>query len=418
VVGKFSDQEIVETFVYLIARYLVVRQERVDLSETGVGYNTVKYNELGKAEFVNPNLDVAYLEAWVAVDEETPVVLEIPEVRGRYYTAQVCDEWAEIVANIHEVSYPEHPFGQFVFCLEGSDPQIPEGAVRVDLPSSKAKILARVERQGDDETAVALQHDFRLRSLGVPSVRSAVEIPMFTNDSPITVDAFNKPTVIEVLAGAPDAMRSSDAFQARVLEIADLVEGSEADRNAVDEVIRTQAWPAIIEFIRSYGDKRGGWISTTGKPTGFGDDYWFRAAANFAGIWWNANTEVVYYIGEKDSTGGDLNGSNQYLLHYQPEDLPGLHVNAYWSLTLMSLPDYRVVPNALDRYNINNLTDLAYEPDGSLKLYLGGTLPNGAPESNWLPAPSERPFTLNHRFYRPKTEVLNGDYYVPPLTRI
>jgi hypothetical protein len=41
-------------------------------------YNVVKYNTAGSADFVNPNLDVAYLEAWVAVDERTPVVLEIP----------------------------------------------------------------------------------------------------------------------------------------------------------------------------------------------------------------------------------------------------------------------------------------------------------------------------------------------------
>jgi hypothetical protein len=42
--------------------------------------NVIKFNDLGKAEFVNPNLDVAYLEAWFAVDEQTPVILEIPKV--------------------------------------------------------------------------------------------------------------------------------------------------------------------------------------------------------------------------------------------------------------------------------------------------------------------------------------------------
>lgn len=148
---------------------------------------------------------------------------------------------------------------------------------------------------------------------------------------------------------------------------------------------------------------RGGWSATTGKLTGFRDDIWFRAAANFGGIWWNNNQEVVYYIGEKDENDDDLNGDASCVVRFGAGDTPDHHVNAYWSLTLMSLPDYRVVPNPLDRYNLNNITPFENEEDGSLKLYLGGTLPVGAPESNWLPAPPGKAFTLNHRYYVPKT---------------
>ena len=107
-----SEQEIVDAYIYILARYLVIRQEHIDLAEEGSTYNEIKFNELGKAEFVNPNLDVAYLEAWIAVDENTPVILEIPRVEGRYYTAQLMDEWADIIANINERNYPEHPYGR------------------------------------------------------------------------------------------------------------------------------------------------------------------------------------------------------------------------------------------------------------------------------------------------------------------
>jgi len=418
VVGRFTDEEIVEAFLYLVARYLVIRQEHIDLSEVGVDYNVLKLNELGKAEFPNPNLDVAYLEAWLAVDEHTPVVLEIPEIAGRYYTAQVCDEWADIITNIHERSYPDHPFGKFVFCLAGSSLQLPEGAVRVDLPSSKAKILARVERQDDDESAIALQHQFRLTSLAAPVVAPAVDIPMFTNEAPITVDAFTRPWLDQVLASASDQMPGALSYQATVRAIADMVETDETARAEIDEIIGTQAWPALARFIKGFGDRRGGWSATTGRPTGFDDDLWFRAAANYGGIWWNNNQEVVYYIGEQDKDGNDLNGDNSYLIHFGANDTPDQHVHAYWSITLMSLPDYRVVPNPIDRYNLNNLSPFEYEEDGSLKLYLGGSLPDGAPESNWLPAPPGRPFTLNHRYYVAKDDVLSGDWYVPPLIRL
>jgi hypothetical protein len=413
-----TEQQVVDAYIYTLGRYLVIRQEHIDIAEEGVDYNVIKYNELGKAEFVNPNLDVAYLEAWFAVDEKTPVILEIPKIEGRYYTAQLCDEWADIISNINERNYPDHPYGQYALCLKGSNPKIPDGALRIDLPSKKAKMLARVERKGDDAGAVKLQRSFKIIKTGEPKIEPAVEIPMFTNKEPITVDAFKQPMLDKVLNSAPDLMKLSVGMQKQVRDIAAFIARNEANRTTIDTIIKKKAFPALIQFIRSYGDARGGWIATTGKDKGFGEDYWFRTAANYAGIWWNCNQEVVYFIGEKDDAGTPLNGDNVYVIHFKKEDLPEKHVNAYWSLTLMSLPDYRVVPNQLDRYNFNNRSQFAFEPDNSLKLYLSGTLPEGAPESNWLPAPKSSPFTLNLRMYVPKKEVLSGEYYVPPIEKM
>ena len=109
--------------------------------------------------FVNPNLDVVYSEAWLAVDADTPVILDIPEMpAGLYYTAQIVDEWAEITHNINERNDPDHPVGRFAICLAGSSPTIPDGCNRIDIPSSKAKLLTRVELADDTDRAVRLQH--------------------------------------------------------------------------------------------------------------------------------------------------------------------------------------------------------------------------------------------------------------------
>ena len=412
-----SEKDVVDTYIYVLARYLVIRQERIDIAEEAVDYNVIKFNELGKAEFVNPNLDVAYLEAWFAVDETTPFVLEVPKVEGRYYTAQIMDEWADILYNVNERNLPDHPCGRFALCLSGSNPTIPEGAVRLDLPSRKAKMLARVERKGDDQGALALQHQFRIIKSREPAIVPAVEIPMFSNKELITVDAFSQPMLDQVLNSAPDNMKMAPGMQKQARDIAAFIAKAEDNRAAIDAIIRQKAVPGLVQFVRSYGDKRGGWIATTGKETGFGEDFWFRAAANFAGIWWNNNQEVVYFIGEADAAGTPLDGDSVYVLDFKPEDLPAKHVNAYWSLTLMSLPDYRVVPNRLDRFNFNNRSQFTFEPDGSLKLHLASELPSGVPESNWLPCPKGRPFTLNLRTYVPKAEVLSGEYYVPPIVK-
>jgi hypothetical protein len=81
----FDEQIIADAYVYLMGRALVVRQEHIDIAGQG-GYNVAFHNALGSAEFVNPNLSVANTEAWIAVDDDTPVVLEIPKIEGRYYT--------------------------------------------------------------------------------------------------------------------------------------------------------------------------------------------------------------------------------------------------------------------------------------------------------------------------------------------
>jgi hypothetical protein len=412
-----SEQDVIDSYIYILGRYLVIRQEHIDMAEEGVDYNVIKYNELGQAEFVNPNLDVAYLEAWLAVDENTPVILEIPRIEGRYYTAQLCGEWADIVANLNERNYPDHPYGKFVFALEGSTPSIPEDAVRIDLPSKKVKMLARVERQGDDDGAVALQRAFRIVKLGEPEIEAPVAIPMFSNDDPIGVDAFRKPMVEDVLASAPDVMTIAAAHQRNVLAIADFVAENESNAAVIEEIIRTKALPHLVAFIRAGGDSRGGWTSTR-EYTDLGDDYLARTAVNYAGIWWNSSLEVVYYMGATDQSGNPLHGDHAYVIHFQPEDLPQHYVDAYWSLTMLSLPDYRVVPNALNRFSINNLSEFQYEDDGSLRLYIAAEMPEDVPSENWLPSPQAAPFTMNLRMYVPKESVLTGEWYAPSIERV
>jgi len=135
-----SEQDVADAYIYLLGRALVIRQEHMDLKGPGISYNLIKYNPLGSADFVNPNLDVAYLEAWFAVDGDTPVLLEVPEVKGRYYTAQILDEWAEVIVNINERTFPSQPFGKFALVKPGSTVKIPDDAARIELHSSKAKM--------------------------------------------------------------------------------------------------------------------------------------------------------------------------------------------------------------------------------------------------------------------------------------
>ena len=63
-----DENTIADAYIYLLGRVLVIRQENMDRGSPGFAYNAIKYNPIGEADWVNPNLDTAYIEAWFAVD--------------------------------------------------------------------------------------------------------------------------------------------------------------------------------------------------------------------------------------------------------------------------------------------------------------------------------------------------------------
>jgi hypothetical protein len=274
--------------------------------------------------FVNPNLDVVYSEAWIAVDEHTPAILEVPAVPSEtYYTAQIVDEWAEITYNVNDRTFPEHPHGTFAICLAGSDPEIPAGAVRLDIPSGKAKLLARVQILDNLDQAVASQHGFSLQSAGTPQVEPAIDIAMFTN----TAHRGRRCSRVRQALAAPDRSGHGDEFAPRLKQIADFVASDPAHARQIDELVATTIFPGSIHAMTHMNEVGNGWRST-GNRTGFGSDYQFRAIANFGGIWWNSTTEVIYYPLQADQAGQLSTGDHTYAIRFAAGESPGQHVEA------------------------------------------------------------------------------------------
>src|SRR5215510_11908369 len=143
--ARVTDKDVIEAYKYMLARWLVLRQEALDFKE-GFKWNQIIHREPGAVSWANPNLDVVYSEAWIAVDDKSCTLIELPDIKGRYYTVQALNGWGEVTANINERNYPKHPFGKFAFCLKGAKGIIlPKGTQRVDLPSRKSRILMRIE---------------------------------------------------------------------------------------------------------------------------------------------------------------------------------------------------------------------------------------------------------------------------------
>jgi hypothetical protein len=150
--ARVSDKDIVDAYQYMLGRWLVPRQETLDVKE-GLKWNEVKHREPGGVAWANPNLDVAYSEAWIAVDEASCTLVNLPEIKGRCYTVQLLNGWGEVTTNINERKFPRHPFGTFAMCLRGAKVALPAGTQRIDLPNKKSRILMRVELGADPAAA-------------------------------------------------------------------------------------------------------------------------------------------------------------------------------------------------------------------------------------------------------------------------
>ena len=87
--------------------------------------------------------------------------------------------------------------------------------------------------------------------------------------------------------------------------------------------------------------------------------------------------------------------------------------NAFWSLTMYGADDF-LVDNPINRYTIGDRSDLKYNEDGSLDVYIQNEQPAHDKEPNWLPAPKGA-FTVTMRIYWPKESYLNGSWKIPAV---
>jgi len=405
--SRLSDRDIVEAYEYMLGRWLVLRQENLDFKE-GFKWNQIIHREPGGVDWANPNLDVVYSEAWVALDEKTCTLIELPEIKGRYYTVQALNGWGEVTANINERNYPKHPFGKFAFCLKQAKVMLPKGTQRVNLPSRKSRILMRVELGANPAEAIALQKKTTMKALGSPAIDEAVVKPDFPNNKLPGVEGFDKTE--DILGSEPD-------LNVGMIDVRDKARAvgraanDPAQRAHVDEVIRKLAIPSFLGEIPKMGKIVDGWI----RPRLIGNyrtDYVMRSITNYAGIWANSSKEVVYFAAQ------GLDGSQTFTQTYPKDALPQTKTHYFWSVVAVDGVDYKIIPNSLNRYLLNKQSPLALNDDGSLTLVFAPKQPDGIPESNWLPTPNGKKYNMTYRFYGPSKDVADGKYYPPPLVRI
>ena len=413
-VQTITDQEVSDTYLYLLGRLLVLRQQQLDFQE-GFKWNALVHRKPGEVDWPNPNLDVAYSEAWVAVDEKSCLIVSVPRITGRYYTVQFLNGWGETVANINERVFPQRPSGEFAICLQGSQVPVPAGAQRLDVPVKYMRVLTRVALGSNWDEAVALQRQFELRATGQPAFPTIPTTPIFDIEELLGVEAFEAAGA--ALDSEADINPGMEQLQATTRAIARAVRDP-ATRARVDQVIRSKAFAEFKKAMPTLGDGtvRNGWAvpSTIGV---YGENWLLRTLVNDGGIWANTMQEVIYYKAFVDPAGTPLSGDNAYTLHFPKDQLPEQYATYFWSVIAVDAAHRRVLPNPQKRYLLNKETNPQYGQDGSLTLYFADAKPEAAPDGNWLPTPKGIGYSLTFRFYRPKGAVAQRTYFPPPLMK-
>jgi len=409
-----TDQQVSDSYIYLLSRLLVLRQQQTDFQE-GFKWNTLIHRKPGDVQWPNPNLDVAYSEAWVAVDEKSCLMVSVPKISGRYYTVQFLNGWGETVANINERVFPQHSNGEFAVCLKGSQVDVPSGAQRVDVPVKYMRVLSRVELGRNENEAVALQQKVTFRPTRAPAVPEVPKTVMFDIEALPGVEAFESAEL--ALDSEADINPGMESLHATTRAIAKAIKDP-AERQRVDQVIKTKAIPEFNRAAPTLGDGtvRNGWVvpSTIGI---YGSNWLLRTLVNDGGIWANSYEEVIYYKAFVGPDDAPLSGDNSYTLHFTKEQLPAQYATHFWSIIAVDSVHRRVLPNPKKRYLLNPETNPQYGKDGSLTLYLADAKPANAPDGNWLPTPKGQHYSLTFRFYRPKGAVADHSYFPPALVK-
>ena len=376
------------------------------------------------------NVDTLYSLMWFDVAQE-PLLISVPDSGGRFYLLQMCDMWTDVFD-----SPGKRTTGTSAEVLAIAGPgwqgQLPAEATLIHSPTAIGWIIGRTQTNGkaDYDAVHKFQAGLIATPLGQwgkpyqpPAGRINPDWDMAT--PPITQVEKLGPAAYFSLFAELTALNPPHANDYPILHQMRRIGIEPGKPFAFDRVspeiqrALTEAGPAALNTIKARLAKAGvanaGWRTNLTAIGTYGADYLNRAGVAYAGIGANTIEDAVYPTAFIDAEGKPFSSDSRYLLHFNKDQIPP--VRAFWSLTMYNEKQL-LAANPIDRFAIGDRDKLAFNPDGSLDLYIQRESPGKDKESNWLPAPASGSFTMNMRLYWPKAEVLDGTWSPPGVARV
>lgn len=376
-----------------------------------------------------PNNDTVYSGALLELADE-PIILTVPEIQDRYWSVEVADCYTENLFYIGTRATGGHA-GNHAFVGPNWKGALPADVIVHRVPYNSLMFALRIGViPGDNEDlkkVLGLQQKFALTSLsnwGDPKKFGQAEVPKLAPRPNYTGNLAFFQTLADLLPEDPPTDQHAAAV--KLLERGGIVVGQPFDPAKLDEPTRKGLTRAALEAPQMMKWKvkyRGTPYPTRWnnlRPGDYGVDYLDRAAGALEGLFVHDREEAVYFSTYEDGDAQLLDGKNNYVLHFDKDEIPPTLKNGFWSITIYGA-DFQLVKNPIDRFSIGDRTNgLVYNANGSLDIYIQGAAPQGK-ESNWLPSPPDGLFRLNYRIYLPEEPARNPDTlskYLPPLKKI
>lgn len=446
-------KNVANAYLYAYPLVLMAESKRAYLNQTGNDDQSTTnrfrhirdFPDHSFREVVRPNNDTLYSVAWLDLDRE-PVILSVPDTKGRYYVMPFMDAWTNVFAMVGKRTTGTQA-GSYAIVGPNWKGSLPQGLRAIAAPTPSVWLIGRIQTNGaDDVAAVAqLQAKFTLTTLSRwaedrneastvdASVKKGLRLasrskltkedslgPMEKVDSYSANEFFKQFARLVAKQGALEFDEDALTNMRRLGLLSESLklDGRFEKLGPIDQLIYTAAititQKKLADSIRAPRSLENGWSVHRSIIGDYGDNYNFRAAVAKIGLGALPIREAAYPNAKVDKNGdlldgGLVGGRKAYRLHFEAGELPP--VNAFWSLSLYDEHGY-FIENPINRYAIGDRDKLHYNADGSLDILIQATKPDDT--TNWLPAPSQA-FALTMRLYSPQKRFLDKAWTLPPV---
>jgi len=373
-----------------------------------------------------PNNDTVYGLAWLDL-KQGPILITVPEVHDRYYTVQATD-WA-----LNTFSYIgsriNSKAGTYAYVPPNWQGNLPGGVIgRIEAPTTgvflQARTVVQPEVEEDIGPVVAQLKTYKLKPLDTGNVYpkmeegSEVPNPKLNNTIWKSLNFFTLLNRAWTFGGVREQDKELVKLFAPLGIGPNLVFSpdrlTEGQRRGLSDAVHA-AYARVIFHARENGEVRNGWRYATNLGA-YGGNHLLASTVSMVGYGANTAEEAMYLPVFTDDKDEMFSGEGQYSIHFAADNLPP--ADAFWSITLYSLPENQLRSNPLNRYAIGDRTpNLKVSMDGSIKIVIQENEPESGDVGNWLPSGGAGPFWMILRIYQPKEDALLGEFVPPPVRR-
>ncbi|CAD7695913.1 unnamed protein product [Ostreobium quekettii] len=390
---------------------------------------------------VRPNQDTLYSVAFLDLSDG-PQILDVPEVRDRYFLLQLLDGWSTSIAGSPGTANTGTEAQSFAIVGPGYEGSVDGVSGTYHLDTNLVWILGRTRiKQGERDRVevIRTQRGYCLRSLAdfQNGDRSNCERSVSLSDvgegllGMLLPETPPPPEIVGNMAMGRFLMElatlmadnpgypADDALLSRFENVLGFVVGKPYTPSLSVLAAIQPAREAALRSMRAHavgglGQQSAGWSLALRDIGEYGDDYLRRAAVALVGFGANLPKDAIYPTSMADDRDQPLRGDQRYRLRFADNKSPPVvaRFDGFWSVSLYDDIGF-FIENPEQRYVVHSW-ELEPATDRDVDIYIGcddraafdGDGLSG--DDFWLPAATTDPIVLTLRMYAP------GDAALPP----